>query len=69
MSNGTYSKWTSRKFWMAVIGDLAGLITLFWGAAAGDTVTAIGGVVLMVLVTWGYLKAEGDVDKARAEKD
>ncbi|GAH72411.1 unnamed protein product [marine sediment metagenome] len=62
------SKWTSRKFWNAVVGEIAGLVTLFLGVQQGEMVAIIAGAVLTIAVTLGYLKAEGDIDKARASK-
>lgn len=60
------SKWTSRKFWMAVIAGLTGIVTTIWGTSAGDTVSTIAGAVLVVLVAVGYITAEAKVDAARA---
>ncbi|MBA7541068.1 hypothetical protein ES705_33375 [subsurface metagenome] len=61
-------KLQSRKFWNAVAGEIAGLITLFIGVAQGEMVAIIAGALLTIAVTLGYLKAEGDIDKARAAK-
>ena len=63
------NKWTSRKFWNAVVGEVAGLIALFMGIAQTEKFSIIAGAVILVLVTLGYLKAEKDVDVARAKKE
>jgi uncharacterized membrane protein len=61
-------KLKSRKFWNAVAGEIAGLVTLFIGVAQGEMVAIIAGALLTIAVTLGYLKAEKDVDVARANK-
>lgn len=63
------NKWTSRKFWNAVVGEIAGLIALFMGIAQAEKFSIIAGAVMVILVTLGYLKAEKDVDVARAKKE
>lgn len=63
------NKWTSRKFWNAVVGEVAGLISLFYGIAQAEKFSIIAGTVILVLVTLGYLKAEKDIDVARAKKE
>ena len=63
------SKWTSRKFWLSAVGGVSGLITLFVGIAQAEEFSTIAGAVVVILVTLGYLKAEKDVDVARAKKD
>jgi len=63
------SKWTSRKFWNAVVGEVAGLIALFMGIAQAEKFSIIAGAIVIIAVTLGYLKAEKDVDVARAKKD
>lgn len=62
------SKLKSRKFWNAVVGEIAGLITLFTGLAQSEEFTVIAGAAITVLVVLGYLKAEKDVDVARLNK-
>ena len=61
-------KLKSRKFWIAVVTEVVGLVTLFAGAAQGEQVSIIVGAVIAVAVALGYLKAEKDVDVARANK-
>ncbi len=59
------SKWTSRKFWVAVIAGTVGIVTTIWGTSAGETVSIVAGAVLTVLVAVGYITAEAVVDAAR----
>ena len=62
------NKLTSRKFWIAAVTEIVGLITLFAGAAQGEQVQIIAGAVIAIAVALGYLKAEKDVDVAKANK-
>ena len=62
------SKWTSRKFWTAIVGQIVGIIALIWGASTAEQVEAIVGAVILIASTLGYLKAEGDIDKERTKK-
>jgi uncharacterized membrane protein len=59
------SKWTSRKFWVAIVGQVVGIVTLVWGASTAGQVEAIAGAVIIIATALGYLKAEKDVDVAR----
>lgn len=59
------NKWKSRKFWMAVVAGVVGLITTIWGTAVAEMASTIAGAVLMVLVAVGYITAEAKVDAAR----
>ena len=59
------SKWTSRKFWVGVVTELSGLITLFFGVAQANQFAIIAGAVIAILAALGYLKAEKDIDVAR----
>lgn len=61
-------KFQSRKFWVALVTEVVGVVTLFSSAAAGEMVGVIAGSVITILVALGYLKAEKDVDVARALK-
>ncbi len=56
-------KLKSRKLWNAVAGEIAGVVTLFWGAAASDKFMIVAGAVLSILVILGYLYTEGQIDK------
>ena len=60
-------KLKSRKFWQSVVGEAVGIVTLIYGVTAGELVAAIAGAAIAVLVILGYLKVEGDIDKARGE--
>lgn len=62
------SKMKSRKFWQSVLGEVVGIVTLVWGVQTGEMVQIIAGSVITVAVVLGYLKAESDVDVARAGK-
>ena len=61
------SKWTSRKFWTAIVGQVVGIVTLIWGASTAGQVEAIAGAVITIAGTLGYLKVEGDIDRERAK--
>lgn len=62
------AKLTSRKFWVAVVSEVVGIVTLVSGAAVADQVATIAGAVIMIAVALGYLKAEKDIDVARESK-
>ena len=64
------SKWTSRKFWTAIVGQVVGIVALIWGASTAGQVEAIAGAVIIIASTLGYLQAESKVDvvKANGEK-
>ena len=59
------NKFKSRKFWLAVVGGVGGLVTLFLGIDASEKVTQVAGAVIAVLTILGYLYAESSIDKAR----
>jgi len=61
------SKWTSRKFWTAIVGQIVGIIALIWGASTAGQVEAIAGAVIIIASMLGYLKVEGDIDRERAK--
>ena len=60
------NKLKSRKFWVAIVGQIVGIVALIWGASIAVQFEAIAGAVIVILVTLGYLKAEKDIDVARA---
>ena len=62
------SKLTSRKFWVSVVTEVVALVTLISGVQTGERVQVIAGAVIAVAVVLGYLKAESEIDKARAGK-
>jgi len=51
---------------MGLVGSIAGVITLAVGNAQGEQFTIIAGAIVSILCVLGYLKAEKDVDVARA---
>ncbi len=55
-------KLTSRKFWMAVIAAVAGVLQLF---GADDTVTTLIGAVLTLVPSVIYVITEGKLDAAK----
>ena len=58
-------KLTSRKFWVAVAGFVAGLVVAFDGDA--ETAETISGLILQGASVIGYLLAEGLADAGRTE--
>ena len=58
-------KLTSRKFWVALIGLISGLILAFGGEAT--TAETVSGVLLQLATVVGYLLAEGLTDAAAAD--
>ena len=61
-----YNKWKSRKFWVGLIGQITGIITLAVGSVQGEQFAIIAGAIVTILCALGYIKAEKDVDVARA---
>lgn len=59
------NKLTSRKFWVAMVGQIVGIVSLILGAAAAQQVEVVAGAVIMIATALGYLKVEGDIDKAK----
>lgn len=59
-------KLTSRKFWVAVAGFVAGLIVALGGAQA--TAETVSGCIMAGASVLGYLLAEGLADSANAGK-
>lgn len=57
-------KWKSRKFWLAIIAQVTGIVTLAVGAAQAEQFSVIAGSVITILSALGYLKVEADIDKA-----
>lgn len=57
-------KLTSRKFWMAVIGLVSGLLLAF--KVDGQTVETISGVVMAFGSVVAYIIGEGMTDAANA---
>ena len=59
------NKWKSRKFWVAIVGQVVGIVALIWGASIAGQFEAVAGAIIIIASTLGYLKAEKDVDVAR----
>ena len=60
-------KLTSRKFWMAVVGLVTGIIIAFGGSE--NTAAVVGGIILEGASILGYLLAEGLTDAVNNTKD
>lgn len=60
-------KLTSRKFWIAVAGFVAGLIVIFGGSQ--DTADKVSGSIMSGAAVVGYILAEGLTDAANVGKD
>jgi hypothetical protein len=58
-------KLTSRKFWLAVIGLVSGLLMAF--KVDGETVETISGVIMSAASVIAYIIGEGMADAANAE--
>jgi hypothetical protein len=58
--------WTSRKWLLTLANEAAGGITALLGGVYGDEKVLFGGLGYMILIALGYLKAEKDIDAARA---
>ena len=58
-------KLTSRKFWLALIGLVSGLLMAF--KVDGDTVEVISGVIMSAASVIAYTIGEGLADVANAE--
>ncbi len=59
-------KFKSRKFWLAVVGQVTGLLVLFFpehATAIEAAVTNAAALLLMALTAAGYIRAEADVDR------
>lgn len=57
-------KLSSRKFWLAVVGLISGILTLF--KMPESDVAQIGGVIMAVGSVVSYILAEGFIDAANA---
>lgn len=60
-------KLTSRKFWVAIVGLLTGILMIF-GISEGDAAT-IGGVVMSLGSVIAYIAGEGFVDASRSPQE
>lgn len=61
------AKLTSRKFWVAIVDFLTGLLLAF--GVAQDTVTQVAGIVMAGAGALAYIIAEGLVDAAAAKAE
>lgn len=59
-------KLTSRKFWFALAGFVAGLIAAFGGSEA--TAAEVSGLIMSGASVLGYLLAEGLADYSHKEE-
>jgi uncharacterized membrane protein len=59
-------KLTSRKFWLAVIGLVSGLLMAF--KVDSETVETISGVIMSAASVIAYIIGEGMADAANAPK-
>ena len=64
-----FEKFTSRKWWLMLWGQLIGGGTALYGSNGGDETLTYVGLALMAIIALGYLKAEKDVDVARADAE
>ena len=63
------SKLKSRKFWVAIVGQVVGIVTLIWGASIAGQFETIAGAIIIIVSTLGYLKAEKDIDVTRVNRE
>ena len=60
-----FSKLTSRKFWITLIGVGAGIAQLF--GADGESVSVVCGALMTLLPSVIYIITEGKIDKESAK--
>ena len=58
-------KLTSRKFWLAVVAFVTGLMVAF--KVDGETVESVGGIIMSGAAVVAYIIGEGLADAANAE--
>lgn len=61
------SKLTSRKFWLAIIGLISGIMLAF--KVDAETVETVSGVVMSIASLTAYIIGEGLIDAAAAKGD
>ena len=61
------SKLTSRKFWMAILGLVSGVLLAF--KVDAETVETISGVIMSAASVIAYIIGEGLIDAANAKGD
>ncbi len=59
-------KLTSRKWWIAFIGLVSGIVSMIWGE---EVATKIGGLLLQLASVIAYTVCEGLVDAANKPSD
>ena len=60
-------KLTSRKFWMAIVGLIAGILALF--RVDASTTEQVSGVIMALGSVIAYIAGEGFVDAAQKPSD
>ena len=60
-------KLTSRKFWLALAGFIAGLIVAFGGSA--ETAESVTGCIMSGATVVAYIIGEGLTDAANSKKE
>ena len=61
------AKLTSRKFWMAILGLVSGVLLAF--KVDAETVETISGVIMSAASVIAYIIGEGLIDAANAKGD
>ena len=61
------SKLTSRKFWMAIVGLVSGVLVAL--RLDEQTVTQISGIIMAAASVIAYIIGEGLIDAASAKSD
>lgn len=61
------AKLTSRKFWVAVVGFITGILVAF--RVDGETVETVSGVVMSAASVVAYIIGEGLIDAAGAANE
>ena len=59
-------KLTSRKWWLAVIALISGIVAMIWGE---EIATKVGGLLLQLAAVVAYTIGEGLVDAANKHPD
>ncbi|HEX7009111.1 MAG TPA: hypothetical protein VF184_03960 [Phycisphaeraceae bacterium] len=63
-------RWTSRKFLVSLVAQLAAVAVLMWPEHESTIVEAsrsIGSLLVITLTALGYVAAEASVDRQRVE--
>lgn len=65
------AKFKSRKFIIALVGQITALVVLFWPEYESEILEVsanVGALILMALTGFGYIQGEAKVDAANASK-